>query len=187
MRNNIFMVPSLWFKANKEYIFFLARFLFTYLGLSFIYAQYLSSFNELDGITKLTVLLVDWIYQLLNLDFSHEFNPIGTGEIFYYDSQGIFTIIEGCNGFSVFITYLSFLFAFRRAIHHYLKYLSIGVISILFVNILRIAVLGYLLLSFPHFGHIAHQTIFPAVIYGIVILLWFLWIRESRLDKKKDV
>jgi exosortase family protein XrtF len=46
------------------------------------------------------------------------------------------------------------------------------------LNIGRIALLCIALYDFPQMEHILHGVIFPLVIYGVVFLLWVIWVNK---------
>jgi len=64
-----------------------------------------------------------------------------------------------------------------------------GSILIHLLNIGRIALLCVALYNFPQYEHLLHGVIFPLVIYGIVFLLWVIWVNKysayaTEIDKK---
>ncbi len=94
-------------------------------------------------------------------------------------------IIEGCNGWSVIILFISFVVAFSARLKTTLIYLLAGSVLIYVVNLLRIVMLTVGLYRYPQHEHILHNVIFPFVIYGLVFLLWVFWVnRFSKLNTK---
>src|SRR5690625_7148659 len=52
------------------------------------------------------------------------------------------------------------------------------------MNVLRIALLNYIFVYLPDYGKIAHDYLFPAIIYGTIVVLWIIWVRFFALKIK---
>ena len=94
------------------------------------------------------------------------------------NGQYIAKIIEGCNSVSVIILFLSFIFAFSGSFRITFIYSFQGSTLIYGVNIIRIAFLSVMLYKFPSQQEFLHDIIFPTIIYGLVFLLWVLWVQK---------
>lgn len=95
-------------------------------------------------------------------------------------------IIEGCNSLSVIILFASFIIAFSRKLKVAILYAFSGAVIIYVVNLFRIVVLSIGLYHYPEKEHILHTVVFPAIIYGIVFLLWLIWVNGFSKKKKKN-
>lgn len=92
-------------------------------------------------------------------------------------------VIEGCNGFSVIILFIAFIVAFSGKLKTTFLYLLLGSVLIYLVNLLRIVLLSIALYHYPEYREILHTIVFPAIIYGLVFLLWIVWVnRFSKLN-----
>jgi len=87
-------------------------------------------------------------------------------------------IIEGCNAVSIMLLFISFMLAFWGGAKRTLLFILGGVVLIYVMNILRIAMLSIGIYEYPEYSEILHGTIFPAIIYGTVFLLWLAWIKS---------
>ena len=95
-------------------------------------------------------------------------------------------VIEGCNSVSVIILFLSFIIAFSGKLKYTFIYALAGSELIYSVNLFRIVVLTIGLYHYPWRRDILHSVIFPGIIYGMVCLLWILWVnRFSNVIKKR--
>jgi exosortase family protein XrtF len=95
-------------------------------------------------------------------------------------------IIEGCNSVSVIILFVSFIIAFSGRLKETIIFVLAGSVLIYIVNLLRIVILSIGLYYYPWRSDILHQIIFPAIIYGMVFLLWMFWVnRFSKLKKNE--
>ena len=96
-------------------------------------------------------------------------------------------IIEGCNSISVIILFLSFVIAFSGKFKTTFFYILFGSVLVYVVNLLRIVILSLGLYYYPEQSEILHSVVFPAIIYGLVFLLWVFWVnRFSKLSKKNE-
>ncbi|MCL5130140.1 exosortase family protein XrtF [Algibacter sp. L4_22] len=96
-------------------------------------------------------------------------------------------IIEGCNGLSVLILFVSFIVAFSGKLKTTILYILSGSVIIYVVNVLRIVILSIGIYSYPKQSEFLHSVVFPAIIYGVVFLLWVFWVNRFSKLSKKDV
>jgi len=87
-------------------------------------------------------------------------------------------VIEGCNSISVLILFVSFIVAFSGKLKTTFFYMLFGCVLIYIVNLLRIVFFAMALYHYPEYQDILHGTIFPAIIYGIMFLLWIFWVNR---------
>lgn len=177
----------------KPFLFFLGKFIVSYLILTFIYQTYLNRFDsknaEVDSFTKSvaeqSATVLSW-FDSQSYTMPHLKEP--TVKLFY-KAKYISRIIEGCNALSVIILFISFVIAFTGKFKKTILFILFGTILIHFLNIGRIVLLCVALYNFPQYEHLLHGVIFPLTIYGIVFLLWVIWVNKfslyaSEIDKK---
>jgi exosortase family protein XrtF len=99
------------------------------------------------------------------------------------NSKFVARVVEGCNSISVIILFVSFIIAFSGKFKVTFFYLLAGSALIYVVNLVRIAILSIGLYNYPWRRDILHTVIFPLIIYGLVFLLWMLWVNQ--FSKKK--
>jgi exosortase family protein XrtF len=96
-------------------------------------------------------------------------------------------IIEGCNAISVIILFVSFVAAFSGKPKVTFMYMLSGSVLLYAVNLIRIVVLSIAVYVYPERSEILHSVVFPAIIYGMVFLLWVFWVnRFSNMIKKNE-
>ena len=169
-----------YFILYKPFLVFLASFFLTYIILTFLYQNYLSNFeeNKLDSITKIVGRNTEQILLLFTNDASvQEIKPEPYLRLMYHQKY-VAQIIEGCNAISVIILFVSFIVAFSGKLIPTLLYLFGGSLIIYALNVLRIAALSALIFYFPDQESFLHGVIFPLSIYGVVFILWLIWIRK---------
>jgi len=87
-------------------------------------------------------------------------------------------VIEGCNSVSVIILFASFIVAFAGKFKTTFFYLLAGSVLIYIANLVRVVILSVGLYHYPWRKDILHPVIFPAIIYGMVCLLWLFWVNR---------
>ena len=182
-----------YFIQFKPFLLFLAKFAASYLLLTFIYQSYLHQFDEKKmEVDSFTQIVASQSKLLLSISDSQSHTGINTKEAsvkLFYKGKWVARIIEGCNAISVIILFVSFVIAFTGKLKPTLLFLIIGSLLIHVFNVFRIALLCMALYNFPQFDSVLHDVIFPLVIYGLVFLLWMVWVNKysfyAELPSKK--
>jgi exosortase family protein XrtF len=174
----------------KPFLLFLAKFFLSYLVLTFIYQSYLGQFDEqkfeVDGFTK---IVANQSVQVLSFFDSQSYTMSNFKEPsvkLYYHGKWVARIIEGCNAVSVIILFISFIIAFTGKWKQTIIFILFGTMIIHFFNIIRIALLSMAIFHYNQFEHLLHGVIFPLFIYGIVFLLWVIWVNNYSIYAKKS-
>ncbi len=169
----------------KPFLLFLGKFLLSYLLFTIVYESYLDKFDsdkfEIDGITRLVAKQTKDILLYFDYDAGIIPDSMETSIKFFYKNIFIARIIEGCNGISIIILFVSFVIAFSGKLKTTVLYVIGGSLLLHVLNMLRIAILCVLLYYFPEREPILHRVFFPLFIYGAVFMLWIVWIRKFSL------
>lgn len=174
----------------KSVLRFLAIFIGSYLVLVGLYQLYLtyggSSRYFPDVITHTVAQQSQAIIQILG--YSMEVVPSKVEPAMNLQMQGktLARVVEGCNAVSVMLLFISFMLAFFGNLKRTLLFILGGVVLIYCMNVLRIALLTIGLYVYPEYGELLHGTVFPAVIYGTVFVLWFGWIQSYKKPAKNE-
>ncbi len=167
------------FKKYKAAIIFIAKFFLVYMVLTFVYGKYLDAFSgEPDSVTKIVAnqsnTVINWFgYQ--GEVTPHESEPTMKMII---NGKYVGRVIEGCNSISVLILFVTFVIAFAGPWKRTLIFILAGSALIYLVNVARIVILGIGLYEYPEKEYLLHQLIFPAIVYGMVLLLWMFWVNK---------
>ena len=166
----------------KPFLIFLSKFLLTYLVFTIIYQSYLNRFdvtkNEVDTFTKIVANQSEMVLSLFDSQ-SYSMPHLKEPSIkLFYKGKYISRIIEGCNALSVIILFISFVIAFTGKLKQTILFIVIGSLIIHILNIVRIALLCIALYNYPDYEHILHGVVFPLIIYGVVFLLWVIWVNK---------
>lgn len=164
----------------KPFLIFIGTFFSAYIILTLIYKVYLNSFslNDVDGITALVASNVQQLMLSFNADIDIIKSFSSSCFEVWYNNKYTIRIIEGCNAVSIFILFASFVIAFSGKFKTTLLYIFFGILFIYVLNIIRIALLTVLLFNYPEKEHLLHGVLFPLVIYGLVFVLWIVWVNK---------
>ncbi|GGG44190.1 exosortase family protein XrtF [Epilithonimonas arachidiradicis] len=165
----------------------LLRFVVIYIVLVLMYQFYLNTYeNEVvDPFTRWVAKQVAFLQSALGfptvLVDSMKLHSI------LFQTSGKFTtrMVEGCNVFSVAILFTAFVFAFYKGTKTYIFALG-GIVLLHILNISRIALLNIIYIRYPQYEKMAHDYLFPAIIYGGVIIFWLIWIQYFALKKENN-
>lgn len=165
-------------KDFKPVLSILLRFIIIYLVLLFAYQFYLNSFRE-TGLDPFSRMIAEQVRLLQNtLDYPTMLYNDVKGEQVWFHVKGDYVtrMVEGCNAVSVMILFVSFIFAFYKGTKTFI-FVIIGLLILYIMNVLRITGLNIVVADHPAYSKMAHDYVFPAVIYGTVVLLWLIWIK----------
>lgn len=164
----------------KPFLIFIGTFFAAYIVLTVLYKLYLGSFgtDEMDGITKLVCTNVEQLMQLFSSDSKITESIIKASYDISYNNKYVARIVEGCNAISVIILFVSFVLAFSGKLKQTFLFILTGIILIYIFNITRIALLAALLYHYPESRHFLHNVLFPLIIYGVVFILWVIWVKK---------
>lgn len=179
------------YKQYKPFFSFLGKFLVFYIFFALIYKLYLNQYDstkyEVDAISKSVAHQTVWIINFFGGEartFHHDLEP--SMKILYKEKYSA-RIIEGCNAISVIIMFAAFVFAFSNGFKRTITFIFLGSLIVYVLNIVRIALLTYALYYYPEYEELLHGTVFPLFIYGVVFLLWILWVTKFSGYAKRNI
>ena len=108
---------------------------------------------------------------------------IGYETFQYADAVGIdgthgVLIGAPCNGIELFALFFGFIVIFPGKIIDKLIYIPIGLLVIHLLNIIRLVSLALVVLYSPDSLDFNHKYTFTIIIYGIIFLMWMLWVKK---------
>ena len=179
-------------KKNKAIIIFLIKFFATYFILFGIYSFYLNRTQKktdpfsCSPITQRVARDSETFSRFLGLNARVEQNEEELSMKFILDGQHVVNIVEGCSSVSIIILFLAFIIAFKGGFRDTVLFGIAGIVFIYLTNLLRIILLTVLYKEYPEYGYFLHELFFPAIIYGMVFLLWIIWVKYfSHYNKLK--
>lgn len=169
-----------YFVLYRPFLLFLGTFFLCYIVLTFIYQGFLSCFEagEVDAITKTVALNTEQIIAFFDKDSAVKPNEVDGSYVLYFHQKAVARIVEGCNAISVVILFVSFIAAFSAKLKSTLLFILAGSFLIYILNVVRITILIFLMYYFPEQNHLFHGVVFPLFIYGVVFVLWVIWVNK---------
>lgn len=174
-------------KDFKPVLGILLRFIIIYLVLLFAYQLYLNSGKDagLDSFSRIIANQVMYIQNGIGYP-TQLYDDVKNEQIWFYVKDRYETrMVEGCNAVSVIILFVSFVFAFYKGAKTFV-FMGVGLILLYMMNLLRIVGLNIVMVDHKEYGKMFHDFIFPAVIYGTVVLLWLVWIKFFALKHENS-
>ncbi|MDN5395011.1 MAG: exosortase family protein XrtF [Chryseobacterium sp.] len=174
-------------KDFKPVLNILLRFIVIYLVLLFAYQFYLnvSKAGGLDPFSRIIADQVASIQKALGFP-TLLYDDIKNEQVWFYVKKNYVTrMVEGCNAISVMILFLAFVFAFYKGLKTFIYALA-GIVMLYIMNLLRIVGLNIVMSDYEEYGKMFHDFIFPAVIYGTVVVLWLVWIKFFALKNENS-
>ncbi|MGO4710769.1 exosortase family protein XrtF [Chryseobacterium sp. 2TAF14] len=171
-------------KDFKPVLGILLRFIIIYLVLLFAYQFYLTSFKA-QGLDPFSRLIAKQVMHLQNaMGYpSALYDDVPKQQVWFHVKTGFVTrMVEGCNAISVMILFLSFVFAFYKGAKTFV-FVGISLILLHIMNVSRIIGLNIVCSDYPQYSKMSHDYVFPAIIYGSVVVLWLVWIKFFALKK----
>lgn len=178
-------------KKNKVVILFLIKFFVVYFLLTSLYSFYLSSTQETSSVfacapvTNTVSNHAQWACELLGYDVVKYQNPKELSITFLVNDKIVSKIIEGCTSISIMILFLAFVIAFSGTIKNTIWFSVVGLILIYATNIFRIVFMTLVIYHYPELSDALHDFVFPGIIYGMVFILWIVWVRKYAINSKK--
>lgn len=170
------------FQKYKSVIRFLVLFLGTYVVLSLLYNAYLhfgkSETYYPDPITHLVAKQTSVLTSAFGYKAEIIPHPNEASMKLIINGNYLARIVEGCNALSVMALFAAFIAAFHQRWKPTLLYIFMGAVLIYCANLFRIVLLAIALYEYPQYEEVLHGVVFPAIIYGMVFLLWVLWVRK---------
>lgn len=169
---------------------FVLTFLVVYTVLSVGYSFYLK-FSEgskyyPDYVTHLVAVQTQDLLNVAGYNAVVEPHPDEPSMKLILNGTYLARVIEGCNSVSIIILFVSFIIAFSGRFKETVIFALTGSVLIYVVNVLRIVVLSIGLYHYPWRKEILHGVVFPGIIYGMVFLLWMLWVNRFSKMKKQN-
>lgn len=168
----------------KSVLRFILTFVGSYFVLVLLYNLYLtygaSKTYYPDLITHTVAKQSESIINVLGYNMKVVPSKVEAAMNLTVNNKVLARVVEGCNAVSVMLLFTSFMLAFFDGWKRTLLFILGGVALIYAMNVTRIALLTIGIYEYPEYTELLHGTIFPAVIYGTVFLLWLGWIRSYK-------
>jgi len=167
-------------KKNRAFFIFLAKFALSYLILSGVYWLYLSQYDaamlEPDGMTRTVAQQSRDLGRVLGENVTIAQHTKEASYRVFVNNKVVARVVEGCNAVSVMILFAAFIIAFSTTLKRTALYIVAGVIIIHVLNVIRVVLLSLGFYYYHDYRELLHDIFFPLFIYGVVFVLWVLWV-----------
>jgi exosortase family protein XrtF len=168
-------------KEFRPTLMFLVKFLGFYLIANLVYGVYVTMYApSTDPITKAVTEQSAWVLTMLGWPATTALLKDIANVPILYNNQAIVSVYEGCNGINVSIIFLSFLLAFGPPRKSLYWFVPAGLMVLHVSNLTRIVLLFLVTLYQPRYAYITHKYFFTAAIYGVVFIMWLVWLRMEK-------
>lgn len=177
-------------KEFKPILIFILKFVVVWLVLVGIYNIYLSNYHSENKPDPYSQTVASWTVSCLNLagfDATYKDDETRPWTWILMNGERTSYINEGCNAVSIMIIFVAFIVAFSTTWKQTLLYILGGLIVIQIMNVVRIAILNYIFGHHHEYGKMAHDYLFPAIIYGTIVILWIVWVKFFALKPKTKI
>lgn len=171
-------------KKYKPTILFLLKFILINAVLTQAYSMYLDSFKSTDSFTYEVSVESSSLARFIGFESYIEQNQEEASVRFFLDDVYRVKIVEGCNGLAVMILFLSFVVAFGGKLLDMAIFIPLGILLVHVSNILRIVLLVYIYVYHYEYANAFHDYVFPSIIYGMVFVLWVVWVNYFAFRNK---
>jgi exosortase family protein XrtF len=160
------------------------RFLFfsvsLYMSWNVFYEFYLRTHTNFDKVVIDT--LVRWAEVTLQA-LSYPTTDYSAADVKFREHIGIagskgVTIGAPCDGVVLYVLFILFVVAFPGPFKHKVWFVPLGVLSVFYLNVLRIVGLVVIMKINESWLAFNHDYTFTIVVYLYVFLLWMLWVKK---------
>lgn len=169
------------FQEFKPTIYFLLRFLGLFVVSNVIYGLFISTYGTApDPVTEWVTNQAAIVLNIFGWDVSTLSHAVQPTTSLRYAGKNIVAIYEGCNGVNIYIIFIAFLVAIGPFSGKLVWFSLLGAVIIHISNVFRIVLLFQVTIQMPKYVYFVHKYLFTAIIYGVVFLLWFWWLKMNR-------
>jgi exosortase family protein XrtF len=150
--------------------------LFLYIIWILIYEGFIKSNHLIDPwLTNIVSFHSVHILKLAGFNSSHEM--VNTGNVLFNNKIPVLRIAYICNGLILYVIFLIFMVSFPGPLKHKAWFIPLGLIIIYLSNLLRVVALVIIQIYAPDYLVFNHKYTFTMVIYGVIFLLWIIWVK----------
>ncbi len=175
-------------KDFKPILIFILKFVIVWGVLLILYNVYLGRYHSENKPDPYSQQVASWTSTSMNaLGFQTQTMdaPNRPWTWILMEGKRISYINEGCNAVSIMLIFVAFIAAFSTTWKQTILYILGGLFIIQFMNVVRIVLLNYIFAYHNQYGEMAHDYLFPAILYGTIVLLWIIWVKFFALKKPK--
>jgi len=166
-------------------------FLILTLGFHLLFNYWTYSLNYLPfnvQIQSLYNYLTNLAYEnsvcLLRIMTDNNIKTNSSSRTIWYGSGSIY-ISSGCSGLKQFLQWIVLILIFPGPYRHKLWFMPVGLLLLYIFNVLRIIGLTFVHNYSPSYWNFFHLYFFRFLFYGIIFVLWVIWVEKFYLTNSK--
>lgn len=164
---------------------FLLKFVGIYLIGNFIYGAIISGYEPApDPVTKVVTNNVSALLNIVGFETTVQHQVDKSTSVVQSGGKNIIAVYEGCNSLAVMIVFIAFVVAFGPWTMKLAWFFPTALAIIYICNLARVSLLYMVAIYSPEWLYYVHKYFFTAAIYGIVGVLWLVWIRINVSTQK---
>lgn len=167
---------KLW-KPAPEYTF-----VFMVLFLYILFQVFLSSFiySKFSFVTNSLLNLSTGILNFFGYEASYSYAN------FFLYIKGVPVILIGnvCNGLDLMYLLVILIWCYPIGLIHKIWFSVVGVLVLHFINLVRVICLTLNYWHFRQSFEFNHKYLFVVIVYGLMFLLWYMWVAKFGRTKK---
>ncbi len=159
----------------------------TYTILYFFYEFVIKKYTNLDQ--AFIRVIINWSDALLHLLGYKTFKVLGDTEfqsVGIDGSEGVW-VGAACNAVTLFFLFAVFILAYPGHQKSKLWYVPLGIFTIHVINILRVMALALIAFYHPNWLDFNHTYTFTFLVYGLIFLLWIIWVNKFANKTSNEV
>lgn len=165
----------------------------SFFGLTFIIQKLYKVWSSLEffpikeGVGEIHQFLISNITNLsaniVDIIFNVEVNIANDCELF--NNAVELKIYEGCSGFQQIVQFMLFFAIIKGRALNKLWFIPAGALIIHITNVIRMIGLFLTLVYFPRYYDFFHAHLFRILFYGVIFLLWMIWVEKVSVREFK--
>lgn len=105
----------------------------------------------------------------------------------YFDNGSSITIVDGCSGLKAYMQFTIIILFFPGPIKSKIWFIPTGLIILFITNIIRLIGLDIIVYYFNAYWGLAHDHLQKAFFYGVIFLLWVIWVEKFKNRKIRKI
>jgi len=181
-------------KNKIQPLFDVLYFAILLLGFHFLWKYWENSWNfRLFSEESIFIPIFHFLTRLVfnSADFFISFLLKGhfhlIGLSWHFDNGGYIEIVDGCSGLKAFFQFIVIILFSSGPWRHKIWYIPMGLVILFISNIIRIIGLLLVVYYYQTAYAFAHNYFFRPFFYGVIFLLWVIWVEYFKNGKTKNI
>lgn len=168
------------FKSGQKSLQFVITGVVLYVIWLLIYQFYIKTYTNFDFALNYNIVSIS--NEILNFLNVQSYIDVESEHVLLlkdsaFRNAGVW-VGDNCNGYKLFSIFAIFIIAFPGSKLSKLWYIPFGILVIHLANVFRIIALFIISDYHPEWLDFNHLYTFTAFVYGVIFLLWIIWVKK---------